>query len=170
MLKADDDSVEDNTVVIGAKKRFNLQVHLERAAGNLDEYDIHFGLATNPDDTPTDALTYTFPTAAETTRMQAFTSGNDRDDDLSSGADEAHWLSFDADETAEFCDESAVYLVAWIEFMGGSPPPDADDRNDRSVKKINFVCHRGENTHLRVNHCSSKKMRKDLCLCRIYNQ
>ena len=98
--------------------------------------------------------------------MQAFSSDPERDDDLSSSEaaeSQSDWLSFDADKTAKFCGESVVYLVAWIELATGSPA-DADDRNDRSVKQINFICHRGESSFISLCFPTSMIITCDLFL------
>ena len=63
-MKDDTDPSEDNAVVIGTKKVFDLQVKLRRMTANLNSgspnhYNVLFGLTTDPDDTPTD-IPHTF--------------------------------------------------------------------------------------------------------------
>ena len=70
VLKDDTDSSEDNIVIIGTKKVFDLQVKL-RGSATLNQYDVLFGLTTDPEDDPTD-LPYTFPSASSTLQMVVF--------------------------------------------------------------------------------------------------
>ena len=53
------------------------------------------------------------------------------------------WLEFEASKSAKFCGEPDDYLVVKIE-KAGSPPADPETRNDRLVKKINFICDKGD--------------------------
>ena len=60
-LKDDDNTVEDNTVLIGTKRRFDLTVDITAKAvafsnGGSRNYEPRFGLTTNPNMDPTDYL------------------------------------------------------------------------------------------------------------------